>query len=85
MICARVLLPAAFDDERSLQARLDRLERGAALAGGLAGGGEGHGRRADWFRSRHPRRIRTGARRPRARRRAGRSRRGACRARRPAR
>ncbi|MFB7412491.1 DNA polymerase III subunit gamma and tau [Streptomyces sp. NPDC056202] len=30
LICARVLLPAAFDDERSLQARLDRLERGAA-------------------------------------------------------
>ncbi|MEU8528686.1 DNA polymerase III subunit gamma and tau, partial [Streptomyces sp. NPDC048629] len=32
LICARVLLPAAFDDERSLQARLDRLERGAAVA-----------------------------------------------------
>lgn len=30
LICARVLLPAAFDDERSVQARLDRLERGAA-------------------------------------------------------
>ncbi|MEV7418782.1 DNA polymerase III subunit gamma and tau [Streptomyces sp. NPDC089919] len=30
LICARVLLPAAFDDERSLQARLDRLERGGA-------------------------------------------------------
>ncbi|WP_329118179.1 DNA polymerase III subunit gamma and tau [Streptomyces sp. NBC_01353] len=30
LICARVLLPAAFDDERSLQARIDRLERGAA-------------------------------------------------------
>ncbi|MER5885954.1 DNA polymerase III subunit gamma and tau [Streptomyces sp. NPDC001941] len=29
LICARVLLPAAFDDERSLQARLERLERGA--------------------------------------------------------
>ncbi|MER5930340.1 DNA polymerase III subunit gamma and tau [Streptomyces sp. NPDC002054] len=28
LICARVLLPAAFDDERSFQARLDRLERG---------------------------------------------------------
>ncbi|MFB7515796.1 DNA polymerase III subunit gamma and tau [Streptomyces sp. NPDC056144] len=36
LICARVLLPAAFDDERSLQARLDRLERGvgASMAGG---------------------------------------------------
>ncbi|MFJ3906563.1 DNA polymerase III subunit gamma and tau [Streptomyces sp. NPDC090025] len=32
LIVARVLLPAAFDDERSLQARLDRLERGAAAA-----------------------------------------------------
>lgn len=27
LICARVLLPAAYDDERSVQARLDRLER----------------------------------------------------------
>ncbi|WP_328399009.1 DNA polymerase III subunit gamma and tau [Streptomyces sp. NBC_00390] len=33
LICARVLLPAAFGDERSVQARLDRLERGAAAAG----------------------------------------------------
>ncbi|MFF1418252.1 DNA polymerase III subunit gamma and tau [Streptomyces sp. NPDC058280] len=32
LICARVLLPAAFDDERSVQARLDRLERGATAA-----------------------------------------------------
>ncbi|MBT2424746.1 DNA polymerase III subunit gamma and tau [Streptomyces sp. ISL-112] len=32
LICARVLLPAAFDDERSTQARLDRLERGASAA-----------------------------------------------------
>ncbi|MFE5794471.1 DNA polymerase III subunit gamma and tau [Streptomyces sp. NPDC056503] len=32
LICARVLLPAAFDDERSLLARLDRLERGVAAA-----------------------------------------------------
>ncbi|MFI7327817.1 DNA polymerase III subunit gamma and tau [Streptomyces rubiginosohelvolus] len=36
LICARVLLPAAYDDERSLQARLDRLERGASAA--AAGG-----------------------------------------------
>ncbi|MFI1937782.1 DNA polymerase III subunit gamma and tau [Streptomyces purpureus] len=35
LICARVLLPAAFDDERSVQARLDRLERGAG-AGAVA-------------------------------------------------
>ncbi|MCH6161712.1 DNA polymerase III subunit gamma and tau [Streptomyces marispadix] len=34
LICARVLLPAAYGDERSVQARLDRLERGAAFAGG---------------------------------------------------
>ncbi|MGA5868307.1 DNA polymerase III subunit gamma and tau [Streptomyces cinereoruber] len=32
LICARVLLPAAYDDERSVQARLDRLERGATTA-----------------------------------------------------
>ncbi|MDJ0384245.1 DNA polymerase III subunit gamma and tau [Streptomyces sp. G-G2] len=40
LICARVLLPAAFDDERSFQARLDRLERsGAAAMGAGAGAG----------------------------------------------
>ncbi|GAA0930544.1 hypothetical protein GCM10009575_034490 [Streptomyces rhizosphaericus] len=40
LICARVLLPAAFDDERSVQSRLERLERleRGALAGGLGGG-----------------------------------------------
>ncbi|MFE1175215.1 DNA polymerase III subunit gamma and tau [Streptomyces sp. NPDC058773] len=47
LICARVLLPAAYDDERSVQARLDRLERGAGAAllggGGGTGGGAGHG------------------------------------------
>ncbi|MFI9203973.1 DNA polymerase III subunit gamma and tau [Streptomyces sp. NPDC053048] len=37
LICARVLLPAAFDDERSLRARLDRLERGGFAAGPPAG------------------------------------------------
>ncbi|MGW3558729.1 DNA polymerase III subunit gamma and tau [Streptomyces sp. NPDC000963] len=36
LICARVLLPAAFDDERSLQARLDRLERGVTTAAASA-------------------------------------------------
>ncbi|MEU5165179.1 DNA polymerase III subunit gamma and tau [Streptomyces mutomycini] len=41
LICARVLLPAAFDDERSLQARLDRLERGASFA--TAGSGPAMG------------------------------------------
>ncbi|MFI1498175.1 DNA polymerase III subunit gamma and tau [Streptomyces platensis] len=45
LICARVLLPAAYDDERSVQARLDRLERGAgaALLGGAGGMGGGAG------------------------------------------
>ncbi|MFE5541833.1 DNA polymerase III subunit gamma and tau [Streptomyces sp. NPDC056492] len=37
LICARVLLPAAFDDERSFQARLDRLERSGFAAGAAAG------------------------------------------------
>ncbi|MEU9973628.1 DNA polymerase III subunit gamma and tau [Streptomyces sp. NPDC051014] len=36
LICARVLLPAAYGDERSLMARLDRLERGVAFSGGGA-------------------------------------------------
>ncbi|WP_433546786.1 DNA polymerase III subunit gamma and tau [Streptomyces sp. CA-294286] len=39
LICARVLLPAAFDDERSVQARLDRLERSGPAAGGFVAGG----------------------------------------------
>ncbi|WP_327284186.1 DNA polymerase III subunit gamma and tau [Streptomyces sp. NBC_00597] len=38
LICARVLLPAAFDDERSFQARLDRLERGGFGVGTAAAG-----------------------------------------------
>ncbi|MFI1092075.1 DNA polymerase III subunit gamma and tau [Streptomyces sp. NPDC020917] len=39
LICARVLLPAAYEDERSLQARLERLERGVASGAAAAGGG----------------------------------------------
>ncbi|MEU6826367.1 DNA polymerase III subunit gamma and tau [Streptomyces atriruber] len=39
LICARVLLPAAYDDERSVMARLDRLERG----GNFVPGGQGPG------------------------------------------
>ncbi|MGW5356042.1 DNA polymerase III subunit gamma and tau, partial [Streptomyces sp. NPDC004031] len=39
LICARVLLPAAYGDERSVQARLERLERGGAFTGGAGGGG----------------------------------------------
>ncbi|MEV6316739.1 DNA polymerase III subunit gamma and tau [Streptomyces sp. NPDC051776] len=41
LICARVLLPGAFGDERSVQARLDRLERGVALGGGPGAAGTG--------------------------------------------
>jgi DNA polymerase-3 subunit gamma/tau len=33
LICARVLLPGAYDDERSLQARLEKLERRAVVGG----------------------------------------------------
>ncbi|MET9043868.1 DNA polymerase III subunit gamma and tau [Streptomyces sp. NPDC004362] len=36
LICARVLLPAAYGDERSVMARLDRLERGVSLSRGGA-------------------------------------------------
>ncbi|WP_370131742.1 DNA polymerase III subunit gamma and tau [Streptacidiphilus sp. EB103A] len=34
LICARVMLPGAYDDERSTQARLDRLERRGAFGSG---------------------------------------------------
>ncbi|CAM5382825.1 hypothetical protein STENM223S_09715 [Streptomyces tendae] len=34
LICARVLLPAAYGDERSLMARLDRIERGVQFSAG---------------------------------------------------
>ncbi|MER7214945.1 DNA polymerase III subunit gamma and tau [Streptomyces eurythermus] len=34
LICARVMLPAAYGDERSVMARLDRLERGIGFSGG---------------------------------------------------
>ncbi|MFG3202445.1 DNA polymerase III subunit gamma and tau [Streptomyces sp. NPDC048192] len=50
LICARVLLPAAYGDERSVMARLDRLERGVqfssgtgAPAMGYAPGPDAHG------------------------------------------
>ncbi|MGW2742890.1 DNA polymerase III subunit gamma and tau [Streptomyces sp. NPDC001450] len=33
LICARVLLPAAYGDQRSVMARLDRLERGVNFVG----------------------------------------------------
>ncbi|MEV8552498.1 DNA polymerase III subunit gamma and tau [Streptomyces glaucescens] len=36
LICARVLLPAAYGDERSLMARLDRIERGVNFSAGGA-------------------------------------------------
>jgi DNA polymerase III subunit gamma/tau len=43
LICARVMLPGAYDDAQSLQARLDKLERRAAFGGGGGGTGEGGG------------------------------------------
>ncbi|MFJ3339064.1 DNA polymerase III subunit gamma and tau [Streptomyces sp. NPDC086766] len=42
LICARVLLPAAYGDERSVMARIDRLERGVSFAAG-PGAGAGTG------------------------------------------
>ncbi|MEK2488175.1 DNA polymerase III subunit gamma and tau [Kitasatospora purpeofusca] len=39
LICARVMLPGAYSDELSLQARLDKLERRAASGGFAVGGG----------------------------------------------
>ncbi|MFF3484764.1 DNA polymerase III subunit gamma and tau [Streptomyces sp. NPDC002701] len=41
LICARVLLPAAYGDERSVMARLDRIERGVNFTGAGAGAGAG--------------------------------------------
>ncbi|MEU2625998.1 DNA polymerase III subunit gamma and tau [Kitasatospora sp. NPDC007106] len=38
LICARVMLPGAYSDELSLQARLDKLERRASAGGFPAGG-----------------------------------------------
>ncbi|WP_157596976.1 DNA polymerase III subunit gamma and tau [Streptacidiphilus rugosus] len=38
LICARVMLPAAFSDETSLQARLEKLERRGLVGGAVAGG-----------------------------------------------
>ncbi|MFK4105071.1 DNA polymerase III subunit gamma and tau [Streptomyces sp. NPDC019531] len=49
LICARVLLPAAYGDQRSMMARLDRIERGVnfsaggAPAMGYVPGPEAHG------------------------------------------
>ncbi|MEV6741106.1 DNA polymerase III subunit gamma and tau [Streptomyces sp. NPDC051104] len=42
LICARVLLPAAYGDERSVMARLDRLERGVNFSGGGAAPATGY-------------------------------------------
>ncbi|MFJ2513398.1 DNA polymerase III subunit gamma and tau [Streptomyces griseoviridis] len=41
LICARVLLPAAYGDDRAVMARLDRLERGAHFGGGGGAAGAG--------------------------------------------
>ncbi|WP_151478941.1 DNA polymerase III subunit gamma and tau [Streptomyces albicerus] len=43
LICARVLLPAAYGDERSVMARLDRIERGVNFTGAAAAGGPAMG------------------------------------------
>ena len=42
LICARVLLPAAYGDERSVMARLDRIERGVNVSGGHGGPAMGY-------------------------------------------
>ncbi|QFQ98544.1 DNA polymerase III subunit gamma and tau [Streptomyces phaeolivaceus] len=42
LICARVLLPATYGDERSVMARLDRLERGVNFSGGGPGPAMGY-------------------------------------------
>jgi DNA polymerase-3 subunit gamma/tau len=42
LICARVLLPAAYGDERSVMARLDRIERGVHFSGGGDGPAMGY-------------------------------------------
>lgn len=43
LICARVLLPAAYDDARSVMARLDRLERGGQFVPAGQGSGPAMG------------------------------------------
>ncbi|UUU32788.1 DNA polymerase III subunit gamma and tau [Streptomyces sp. CA-210063] len=42
LICARVLLPATYGDERSVMARLDRLERGVNFSGAGTGPAMGY-------------------------------------------
>lgn len=42
LICARVMLPGAYNDELSMMARMEKLERRAAV-GGFEGGGAGGG------------------------------------------
>ncbi|MGW1783813.1 DNA polymerase III subunit gamma and tau [Streptomyces sp. NPDC002143] len=41
LICARVMLPAAYGDERSVMARLDRIERGVNFSAGPGMAGPG--------------------------------------------
>ncbi|MER6955966.1 DNA polymerase III subunit gamma and tau [Streptomyces sp. NPDC000618] len=43
LICARVMLPAAYGDERSVMARLDRIERGVNFSAGPGMAGPGMG------------------------------------------
>ncbi|WP_437045743.1 DNA polymerase III subunit gamma and tau [Streptomyces sp. enrichment culture] len=42
LICARVLLPAAYGDERSVMARLDRIERGVHFSAGAGAPAAGY-------------------------------------------
>ncbi|MFD5447095.1 DNA polymerase III subunit gamma and tau [Streptomyces sp. NPDC127100] len=42
LICARVLLPAAYGDERSVMARLDRIERGVQFSAGAGAPAAGY-------------------------------------------
>ncbi|MEV7130973.1 DNA polymerase III subunit gamma and tau, partial [Streptomyces sp. NPDC093260] len=42
LICARVLLPTAYGDERSVMARLDRLERGVSFSTGAGAPATGY-------------------------------------------
>ncbi|CNF40716.1 DNA polymerase III subunit gamma/tau [Mycobacterium tuberculosis] len=53
LICARILLPAAYDDEVSMFARLDRLERQASQ-GGFGGGPSDSGGLTQAFASAPP-------------------------------
>ncbi len=64
LICARVLLPGSDDPADGLMARLDRLEKRAAISGGAPSTAPGPRRRAHGGAARPPRRARRRAGRP---------------------